>query len=164
MKTIKKYKYKIYRIAIKNNEGPVFNEYCLISQAFSCFFFILWPLRGHVNCCLAQFFFISECLGGPVSVAGSLPTLDVGTFQGWFPCGEFWYQNETRRRQTAEAGTRLQSRMCQCSFSGLTAVTYQIWLRTFPSGSISIDLLFGSKNEVWEDGRTGFSVPCMDQL
>lgn len=34
----------------------------------------------------------------------------------------------------------------------------------FPSGSISIDLLFGSKNEVWEDGRTGFSFPCMDQL
>lgn len=45
-----------------------------------------------------------------------------------------------------------------------TALCYQIWLRPFSSGSISIDLLFGSKNEVWEDGRTGSSFSCIDQL
>lgn len=33
-----------------------------------------------MNCCLTHFFFISEYLGGSVSVAGPLPTLVVGTF------------------------------------------------------------------------------------
>lgn len=40
---------------------------------------------------------------------------------------------------------------------------YQIRLRTLSSGSISVDLLFGCKNEVWEDGRTVSSLPCIDQ-